>query len=155
MGIFSKIADAVTGGWAKVHLQWSEVAPGKPIEVKVTADSVKNDKDVLEVYVRVMASEKVTVPNVRVAEKFGTEIREKTTSVSHSQATYDQKFPIAGAQSLKAGKTYEWTGSIVIPAGGLPTYKGQNASHTWSILAGLGTKGNDPDSGWFEITLAR
>ena len=30
MGIFSKIADAVTGGGVKVHLQWTETAPGKP-----------------------------------------------------------------------------------------------------------------------------
>jgi len=155
MGIFSKIADVVTGGGVKVHLQWSETALGKPIEVRVKADTVKSDKDITEVYVRVMASEKVTVPKVNVAEKFGDQVRQKTEDVSHSQTTFDQKFPIAGAQSLKAGQTYEWTGSVTIPADVLPSYRGVNASHTWKILAGLGTRGNDPDSGWFEITLGR
>lgn len=46
MGFFSKLADAVTGGWVKVYLQWSEPVLGKPIQVRVNADSVRSDKDI-------------------------------------------------------------------------------------------------------------
>jgi hypothetical protein len=106
MGFFSKLADAVTGGWVKVHLQWSEPALGKPIEVRVNADSVKSDKDVEGVYVQIVAEEKVTVPEVHVAETVNGVLQEKVEAVSHSASTYSQKFPIAGPQSLKTGQTY-------------------------------------------------
>jgi hypothetical protein len=155
MGLFSKFADAVTGGWVKVHLQWSEPVLGKPIQVRVNADAVRSDKDIDGVYIQVVAEEKVTVPGVHVAEMFNGVLREKVEAVSHTAITFDQKFPIGGPQPLKNGQTYEWTGTITIPADARPTYLGLNAGHNWRILAGLEVKGNDPDSGWTTIAVTR
>ena len=155
MGLFSKLADAVTGGWVKVHFQWSEPVPGKPIEVKVNADSVKSEKDIQSVYVQVVAEEKVTIPNVHVAEMVNGVLTEKVESVSNTTVTFSQKFPIAGPQPLKPDQTYEWTGTITLPAEARPTYLGVNAGHSWRIMAGLEVKGNDPDSGWTVIPVGR
>lgn len=155
MGFFSKLADAVTGGWVKVHLQWSEPVLGKPIEVRVNADSVRTDKDIDGVYIQVVAEEKVTVPDVHVAETVNGVLQEKVEAVSHTAITYSQKFPIAGPQPLKTEQACEWSGTITIPADARPTYLGVNASHSWRIMAGLEVKGNDPDSGWTTITVGR
>lgn len=155
MGFFSKLADAVTGGWVKVHLQWSEPVLGKPIEVRVNADSVRSDKDIDGVYIQVVAEEKVTVPDVHVAETVNGVLQEKVEAVSHTAITYSQKFPIAGPQPLKTEQACEWSGTITIPADARPTYLGVNASHSWRIMAGLEVKGNDPDSGWTTITVGR
>jgi hypothetical protein len=155
MGLFSKFADAVTGGWVKVHLQCSEPVLGKPIQVRVNADSVRSDKDIDGVYIQVTAEEKVTVPDVHVAETFNGVVQEKVEAVSHTAITYDQKFPIGGPQPLQTGQTYEWSGTISIPNDARPTYLGMNASHSWRIIAGLEVKGNDPDSGWTTISVTR
>lgn len=155
MGFFSKLADAVTGNWVKVHLQWSEPALGKPIQVRINADTVKTDKDVDGVYVQIVAEEKVSVPQVHVAEMVNGVLQEKVKDVENTVITFDQKFPIGGPQPLKVGQTYEWSGTITIPADARPTYLGQRASHTWRIVAGLEVKGNDPDSGWTTIPVGR
>lgn len=155
MGLFSKLADAVTGGWIKVHLQWSEPVLGQPIQVRVNADSLKSDKAIDGVYVQITAEEKVKVPEVHVAETVDGVLKEKIQEVSHTAITFDQKFPIAGPQSLAFGQSYEWSGTVTIPADARPTYLGLNASHAWRIMAGLEVKGNDPDSGWTTITVVR
>ncbi len=155
MGIFSKLADAVTGNWVKVHLQWSEPALGKPIEVRIQADNLKSDHDAEGVYVQVMAEERVKVPEVHVAETVNGVLQEKVKDIENAVITFDQKFPIAGPQSLKAGQSYEWSGTVTLPADARPTYIGLNAGHAWKIRAGLDVKGNDPDSGWAAITLGR
>jgi hypothetical protein len=155
MGFFSKLADAVTGNWVKVHLQWSEPALGKPIEVHIQADTLKSDHDAEGVYVQVMAEERVKVPEIHVAEMVNGVLQEKIKDVENSVITFDQKFPIAGPQSLKTGQTYEWSGTITLPADARPTYLGLNAGHSWKIRAGLDVKGNDPDSGWTTIPVGR
>ncbi|MDD8027444.1 MAG: hypothetical protein PHI34_13135 [Acidobacteriota bacterium] len=155
MGFFSKLADAVTGGWVKIHLQWSEPVLGKPIQVRINADGVKSDKDIDGVYVQIVAEEKVSVPDVHLAEKVNGVLQEKIQDVENTMITYDQKFPIGGPQPLKTGQTYEWSGTITIPADAKPTYLGLRASHSWRITAGLEVKGNDPDSGWAAIPVIR
>lgn len=155
MGFFSKLADAMTGGWVKVHLQWSDPVLGKPIQVRVNADTVKSDKDIEGVYVQVVAEEKVRIPEVHVAETTNGVVQDKVREVSHTAITFDQKFPLGGPQPIKTGQSYEWTGTITIPADARPTYLGLNAGHTWRIMAGLEVKGNDPDSGWAAITVVR
>jgi hypothetical protein len=155
MGFLSKLADAVTGNWVKVRLLWSEPVLGKPIEVKVSADSVKADKEIEGVYVQVVAEEKVRIPEVHVAETVNGVVQDRVREVSHTAITFDQKFPLGGPQPIQTGQSYEWTGTVTIPADARPTYLGLNAGHTWRIMAGLEVKGNDPDSGWAAITVVR
>ena len=153
MSFFSKLADAVTGGGVKVGLQWSEAALGKPVEVKVTAVVADRDRDIAGVYLLILADEKVIVHNVKIFERIGDQIQEKIEDVTETVTTFSQKVALAGAQTLKAGQNCEWTGSFVIPADKRPSYTGVNAKHAWQIKAGLDAKGNDPDSGWFEIPV--
>ena len=155
MGLFSKLADAVTGSWVKVHLQWAEPVLGKPMTVKVNADGVKSAKDIEGVYVQVVAEEKVTVPNVHVAEMVAGVLQERVQDVTHAAVTFSQKYPLAGPQPLQPEQTYEWSGTITLPPEARSTYMGVNASHSWRIMAGLEVKGNDPDSGWTVITVGR
>jgi hypothetical protein len=42
---------------------------------------------------------------------------------------------------------------VQLPADAKPTYNGVNANHSWRLLAGLSTFGNDPDSGWKTLEL--
>lgn len=155
MGFFSKLADAVTGGWVKVRLQHSEPALGKPFEVRIQADDVKSDHETEGVYVQVMAEERVKVPEVHVAEMVNGVLQEKVKDIENAVITFERKFPIAGPQFLKAGQAYEWTGTITLPDDAKPTYVGVNAGHTWRIMAGLEVKGNDPDSGRMVIVVGR
>jgi hypothetical protein len=155
MGFFSKLADAVTGGWVKVRLQHPEPALGKPLEVRIQADEVKSDHDIDGVYIQVTAEERVKVPEVHVAETVNGAVKETVKDVEGSVITFDRKFPVAGPQSLKIGQTYEWTGTITLPADAKPSYVGVQASHTWRIMAGLEVKGNDPDSGRTVIVVGR
>jgi hypothetical protein len=155
MGIFSKLANAVTGGWVKVKLEWSAGTGPRELRVRVTTDPVKSEGEIQSVYVQVLAEEAVTIPDVSMARNEGGVIKTTTESVSRTEATFNQRIEIAGPQSLQAGQTYEWTGVVNLPADGKPTYKGVNANHTWKILAGLAAKGNDPDSGWQEVPVDR
>ena len=155
MSFLSKLTDAVTGNWVKVRLLWSEPVLGKPIEVKVSADSVKSDKEIEGVYVQVVAEEKVTLPGIHVAETVNGVLQDRVQDVTHTAVTFSQKYPIAGPQALKPEQVYEWTGTINLPAEARSTYLGVNAGHSWRIMAGLEIKGNDPDSGWTTITVNR
>jgi len=155
MGFFSKLTNAITGGGIKVTLQCSEAVLGKPVPVRVSAAVTREDTDIQEVTIQVMANERVTVRNVVLAEKFGEQVREKHDDVTQVNTTFTRKFTVAGPQRLQTGQTYEWTGSFDIPVEERPTFKGVNAFHTWQVQAAVETKGNNPDSGWMEIAVTR
>ncbi|MBI5935528.1 MAG: hypothetical protein HY867_17640 [Chloroflexi bacterium] len=94
-------------------------------------------------YVQLNGMERVVVPNAS-HEKF---VRDETAFSN----TFDQEFTIA--QTLNAKGEYEWEGQVEFPKDVLPTYHGRNATHEIRILAGLDTKGNDPDSGWIVLPV--
>ena len=97
------------------------------------------------VYVQLNGHETVVVHNVR-HEKF-------TRDETEYSNTFDQEFNIAAEQTLNAKGEYEWEGQVEFPKNVLPTYRGRNATHELRILAGLDTKGNDPDSGWIVLAV--
>ncbi len=155
MGFFSKLADAMTGGWVKVHLQWSDPVLGKPIQVRVNADTVKSDKDIDGVYVQVVAEEKVTIPRVHVAETVNGVVQERSRTSPTPPSPSTRSFRSAGRSRSRRARATSGPGSSPSRADARPTFLGLNSGHTWRIMAGLEVKGNDPDSGWSTITMVR
>jgi hypothetical protein len=147
MGFMDKVrsmASAVTGGSAKVELTILQPTRQGPFSVKVDAVVGKNDVKIDKVYLKLAGEEMVTVEVEKPKQGGGTE----KTNVSETNYTYQQEIKVADGQTLTTNQSYSWDAQVQLPADAKPTYKGVKASHSWKLLAGLSTFGNDPDSGW-------
>ena len=158
MSFFSKIKNFVTGGGAKVSLDVvGKAERGSALLVRVTADVGDADLDIDHAKVKIIASEKVSIPNVEVANKVANETDEDDPTdkktVRHSERTFDRDKNLTTATTLNANETYTWEAEIDIPSDALPTFRGRNAKHEWSVMAFLAVRGNDPDSGWVEFDV--
>ena len=148
MGLMSKLKNAVnsiTGGSARVSVTAESPTRDAPFKVKVKAVVADQPLQVNRVYVQLNGHETVVVHNVH-HDNF---VRDETEYCN----TFDQEFNIAQAQTLNAKQEYEWEGQVEFPKNIPPTYRGRNATHELRILAGLDTKGNDPDSGWIVLAV--
>jgi hypothetical protein len=155
MGFFSNLKNKITGGGAKVSLQFEQPSLHNPFNVKVTALVSSNDLKIEKVYLYIRGIEKTSVRNVEVYEKdMSGDMRLVRKDINGEFEVFPKsEIVVAGAQTLNAGQTYEWTASVNIPGGTKPTYKGVTAFHEWQFLAGLDAPGNDPDSGWITVDL--
>jgi len=153
MGLWDKIKQAknfVTGGGADVSITFEsmEVPVGGSMKIKVTAlvkdAPLKMDK----AYVKIRARE-----TVQAKDRDHNNGRSTTETVRNSVDTWKHEMPISGGQQLEANQSYEWEAEIQIPNGNNPTYRGRNAWHEYEVFAGLDVPGNDPDSGWQQITV--
>ena len=151
MGLFDKIKSAanfITGGGATVT-----VTPvnfdnnGKePITVKVNAVIKDKALSATKIYLDIRAEE-------RVSGNFNT--NEGKKRVSESVTTYKAQVEVAPGQELEANGTYDWEATFSIPHEVSGTFHGQMAHHVIEVRAGLDVRGNDPDSGWVEIRVAK
>lgn len=148
MGLFGKLKamkNAVTGGGARVWVEIDSegVEVGEGFDIKVCAEA-KTAFEIKSVYIIIKAEEEAHVLNER---------GELTREVMGPFVTFEQRFDIAGGESLKAGETYEWEAEITLPEECNPSFDGEMISHTWSVFGALDARGNDPDSGWttFEV----
>jgi len=144
MGLFDKIksaANAVTGGAAKVSVQVPQPRLREPFNVTVQATSTGQDVNYSKVYIKIEGVEQV-------------EMKDKDNkNVSASGKTVDLIFTVAPAGVLPANESGEWSIDVELPQSATPEFKGQFTRHFYRIWAGLDTVGNDPDSGWQEITM--
>jgi hypothetical protein len=150
MGFLDKMKAAknfVTGGGAKVAIQVGEGKLGGTVPVRISAEISSADLSVSKVYVRARAEE---IIKMTVIDQDDHGDKDK---INENSETFDQTFDVTGPLNLEAGSRHEWTADIQIPASAEPTYRGRNARHVWRFQAGLDVKGNDPDSGWTEVTL--
>ena len=148
MGLMSKLKNAVnsiTGGSARVTVTAESPTRDAPFKVKVKAVVADQALQVSRVYVQLNGHETVVVHNVRHENS--------TRDETEYSNTFDQEFNIAEAQTLNAKGEYEWEAQVEFPKNIPPTYRGRNATHELRILAGLDTKGNDPDSGWIVLAV--
>ena len=148
MSFMDKLKSAVntlTGGGAKVSVIPENPTREGAFKVKVKAVIGEQDLSVNRVYIQLNGFEQVVVHNV-AHEKYTSDERETAN-------TYDHEIVVAEAQTLKAKQEYEWSCTVEFPRDVLPTYHGRNATHELRILAGLDTKGNDPDSGWMVLGI--
>ena len=150
MGFMDKLKNAVnsiTGGGAKVTITTDKPSREAPFKVKVKAVVADQELKINRVYVKLSGYETVTVHNVKSSnDTFARDI-------SESNNTFEQEFNIAAEQTLNAKQEYEWEAQVEFPKNSPPTYKGHSATHELRILAGLDTKGNDPDSGWIVLAV--
>lgn len=154
MGLFSGLKNYITGGGAKVTLECSgEAIRGEPMSVTVTAVIGETECKVSKVYLQIRGHERVEIPGVMVAARQGNEVRVDEQTCVRETTTLSTDVEVAGADTLKAGETYTWSVDITLPEDALPSYEGPSCLHRWQLCAGLDTRGNDPDSGWQDLTV--
>jgi hypothetical protein len=162
MGFFDKLksmANAITGGGAKVSIEAPQPCFAKPFEVTVRATVSSVNLNIQSVYVTVESEEIVKISRERVLSQLGSDLGERAGSIDRrgdieeEETLCEFRVQIAGAQQLQANQSYEWKGQVQIPADALPTFVGRNAKHVWRIKAGLDAVGNDPSSDWLEIVV--
>lgn len=160
MGIFDKLKQVgsfFTNGGATLTIRpVNQVSDGnQPVQLLITCAVDDKDLDVKKVYLQIRATEKVTVRNVEKAKKTGDRVDTKREDVSASSQTYKTEIQLSGPQQLTANQSYEWPAEFQVPAHINGTYRGPNASHEWSVYAGLDVAGNDPDSNWVQIEIRK
>ena len=157
MGILDKLkaaAAAVTGGAAKVTLEYEPrgALPGDTIRVKVTAASAGAEVKSGGVFVDLRAEERIRVPRSAVA------MQTKDSAFSMGDIhveknTFEQAFQIAPPLVLAPNETKQIEGTVQVPAGLEPSYRGPLSEHRWEIRGRLDAFGNDPDSGWQPLRI--
>jgi hypothetical protein len=150
MGFFDKMKGAmnfVTGGAAKVSIEWhpATAMPGEPIGVRVTATSTGPQLSSGGVFVDVIATEIIKIPQNALGNN--------NPPIDYRNQTYSHQFQIAPAFQLAPNETKQFEGQIVIPQQSQPSYDGRFFDHEWSVQGRIEASGNDPDSGWLKLRV--
>lgn len=153
MGFLDKlksVKNMVTGGGAKISLEMDRtIAPGDKVAVKVRCQVEGAAISATKVYVAVRGVETVNL----VHRDRDRDSRGDKDRVHDTEVTFSREFAIHGAVSLPANSTHEWRGEIELPSNVPPSYRGKHAKHEWQALAAIDVSGNDPDSGWIDISV--
>ena len=154
MGFFNDIKNSLTGGWADVSVITGEARRGEPLDVAVNVSVSSSDIAVGEVYVKLECREVVEIDNYRVQVRGQDGHGESDyVDVVECEELFEQRFVLARGQALAADTRHAFEGTVDIPPHLPPSYSGRNTRIEWRLYAGLEMKGNDPDSGWKEITV--
>ncbi|MCA9565467.1 MAG: hypothetical protein KC561_18345 [Myxococcales bacterium] len=148
MGLFDKLKgmkNAVTGGGAKVTIEVGQGTRGQDIPVVVRAVGKANFQ-ITSVYLLVRGMERIEIKDTDWDDG-----RKTTETIRKTHATFEQRFEVAGAQTIEDGGEYAWEAVFQVPDTAFPSIKGRYIEHVWQVQAGLDAKGNDPDSGWLEL----
>jgi hypothetical protein len=150
------IGRALTGSGAKVTVSADSGTIAAPFTVRITATVADADLAIRGVYLLVRAQEIVRLDSGEVERSIRAKIHDfqadgRLNGITSTETTCDMRIQVAGADTLKAGQTYTWDGTVKLPPTSAPTFNGRNAQHVWQVQAGLDATGNDPDSGW--VTL--
>jgi hypothetical protein len=153
MGFFSKLKNTLTGGWATVTVECEGAGKrGERLPFKVNVEVKDNPISVDRIYVELQCAETVEIDRYRTLDQDDAGDVDYV-NVRHSEDLLEEKLVIADAQELAANGSFSFNGEIDIPAHLPPSYRGKNCAIKWLIYAGLDMTGNDPDSGWKEITV--
>lgn len=151
MGFFDKLKgamNAVTGGAAKVSIEWSPplAMPGEPITVRVTVASTGAAISSGGVFVDVAAHEQLNIPANTI---------QNVPAINHQKQTFSHTFQIAPAFKLGPGEMRQYDGQITLPMQAQPTYDGPFADHDWGMQGRVEMTGNDPDSGYVKFIVGK
>ncbi|MEN7549279.1 hypothetical protein AAG747_15250 [Rapidithrix thailandica] len=160
MGFFDKlkqVKNMVTGGGAVVNVApANQISDGnEPVSLTISCQVKDADLSVRNVYLKVKAIEEVVARDIDIAREEDGELRRYQEDVSNTVETYSTEIQVAGAETLEANQSYEWTVDLEVPANINGTYRGRNATHEWKVYAGLDVSGNDPDSDWVTIEIKK
>lgn len=156
MGFFDKlksIKNAVTGGSAKVFLSSEYLTIGEPFEVTVRAEVADAPLKIDRVYLKIVGSEEIEVPDVDVIyDEEGDVEGRRVETVRAEVETVSLEIHVADGEELEANGSYEWKVEVQLPPNAQPIFRGKYCQHTYAAFAGLDAFGNDPDSGWVELS---
>ena len=156
MGLFDKIKSAVkavTGGAAKVTIEFSQVLvqPGMAVRVRVTATSTGAEVKSGGCFIDVVGSEVIQIHD---ATPSGHGVQPgQHVDIHETSETFKQAFQIAPAFVLAANETKVFEGAFQLPPGVQPSYQGKHASHQWTLRGRVEAVGNDPDSGYLPLRV--
>ncbi len=168
MGFFDKMkqmANAVTGGGAKVTMQIGEAEANGTIPVTVTAVVGDGNMDIKAVYVLLRGLETMKIDPARLKGKAGQlgamsdpsqlagQAMGQGRLIEHKEESFSGRVDIAGQQTLEGGQTYTFEGQVRLPAGSQGTFVGKHIAHHIQFQGGLDAPGNDPDSGWLDVLI--
>ena len=149
MALFDRLKQAttfITGGGANVALapEGSEFDKSQPIRVRITAQIKDEPLNATEVYLDIRAREYVSLRS---------NINGKTETIHEDHVIHTRKVQAAIASALEASQSYDWHMEFTLPSNAQPTFHGTMAHQVWEIRGALDVRGNDPDSGWIEISV--
>lgn len=151
MGLFDKlkaVKNTLTGGAAKVFVEAKNATLREPFEVTIRAIPQGVDVKYDRVYLKIEGQERISINGYKQSGSDNA-----TINVHESKTTMSLEFDVVPAGELKNGETGEWKVMITLPDSATPEYRGTHATHSYFLWAGLDCFGNDPDSGWQEITV--
>lgn len=154
MGFLDKMADAldpITGGGAVVDIAYprGNVRHGERVNVRVYVSSTGGQLKTNGVFVDVVAMQQGN------ASGWGQcpDCREQIyTTVAVNNTLVESVFPLSGPFVLEPGQSLEFEGDVQIPSGP-STNRDRYLSHIWYMRGRVDAFGNDPDSGYKEITV--
>ncbi|MFY0605078.1 MAG: hypothetical protein JXR10_00085 [Cyclobacteriaceae bacterium] len=156
MGFFSKIKNFITGGAAEVAIIYEEpITDGsKPVKLFVTA-TANDDCKIKKVYLNFRARETY----IKRHERKRTDDDGHTTTY-HEDLTehldhFTKELILAEDIMLSKGQSDKWLAEIELPSSPIATFHGRDVFFKWEAEAGLDMPGNDPDSGWVELIVAK
>ena len=155
MGFFDKLKsmkNAITGGGAKVYVETEGLDLEEAFDVTIKTQVSDANLKVNRVYLLVEAIEDIEIPDVDMTYDEDGESERRTEIVRKQTPTLQLEIPVAGAGELQANQQYEWTTTVQMPNHALEPYDGKYCRHYYRMQAGLDCFGNDPDSGWIELS---
>ena len=147
MGLFDKVkslANAVTGGAAKVTVTTAPIILGEPFEVNIQALAKDAPVSYSRIYIKIRGLEKIELKD---RDNDGTE------TIRRSVDTFEMEVVAEGTGSLEANENKTLTTEVTIPSTAPAIYRGKHAEHFYQIFVGLDCPGNDPDSGWVRLNI--
>ena len=152
MGFLSKLKSSLTGDWADVSLDVAPVQRGETAVVTVTVAVKTEPIRINRVYVKLRCAEEINIPNYPTGKR-DAEGKSIDLNVRKTENLLNEEITLADAQEFAAGSTRRFEGDLKIPAHLPASFSGKYASIKWSAFAALDMKGNDPDSGWQEVSV--
>ena len=152
MGLFSKLKNSLTGGWAEVKVMIPEGGVERGASLPVTIEVQVKDEtiDVSKIYSKFCCEEVVDIPNFRSRDEDNRNDIDYV-HVNVKSDLLDEEFVIEEGLTLESNQTYTYDGNLSVPEDLPPSFTGRHATVEWSVYAGLDMRGNDPDSGWVEV----
>ncbi len=157
MGLLDKIrsaAKSLSGGAANVTLASEPVVLGSPFTINILATIDDADVSARGVYLKIEGLEEVSIPREDVIYEDGIADPARHRGRIRARArSFLMEYPIAEAGVLQADSTHEWPVEVTIPAQAIPIFEGRFSRHRIRAKAGIDCSGNDPDSGWVDLTM--
>ena len=158
MGFFGKLKSAVnvvTGGAAKVNVEFNEATFGESLIVTINA-TTKAECKVDKVYLKFRGVEEIELEDTDYSDRDGDGDTERTSERIHrSHTTFETEYVVSGPQEIGEDESVQWQFEVPMPEHLQPTYRGHYCSHQYEVQAGLDMFGNDPDSGWVDVPFIR